>query len=99
MRRLLVVLVVASLLLPASTAVAQETVTLTVSVTNQSGDAVGDATLNATWDGGSTERTTAGNGKAFVDVPAGTEVEITIDHPDYVRNRPVTVTANSDTSP
>lgn len=92
MRRLLVVLVVLSLL-PWSAAGTAETVTLTVSVENQSGDAVAGATLNASWDGGSTERTTAGNGKAFVDVPAGTEVTVSVDHPDYVRNRPVTVTA------
>lgn len=95
MRRLLVVLVVASLLLPAS-AVAQDTATLTVSVTNQAGDPVGDATLTASWDGGSTVRTTAGNGKAFVDVPADTTVTVSVDHPDYVRNRPVTVTAGED---
>lgn len=94
MRRLLVILVVLTLL-PWSAAAA-DTVTLTVSVTNQAGDPVSGATLTASWDGGSTERTTAGNGKAFVDVPADTEVTVSVEHPDYVRNQPVTVNASSD---
>lgn len=48
-------------------------------------------TLTATWDGGSTTRTTASNGKAFVDVPDGADVEIGVDHDDYVRNFPAIV--------
>jgi len=66
----------------------QDTVTLTVTVVTDDGDRVGDAELNATWDGGSTTATTASNGKAFVDVPGGADVSIHVTHPDYVRNRP-----------
>jgi len=66
-------------------------VTLTVSVVDQGGNPVGDVTLHATWSNGSTERTTASNGKAFVDVPKGADVSITVSHPDYVRNSPYTL--------
>jgi len=68
-----------------------ETVTLTVAVRTQAGSPVGDADLDATWDGGSTRATTAGNGKAFVDVPAGAEVTISVSHPRYVRTSPYVV--------
>lgn len=66
-------------------------VTLTVAVTNQSGDPVSGADLTATWDGGSATAETRANGKAFVDVPEGADVEIEVDHPVYVRNHPVVV--------
>lgn len=88
------VLLVASAGLGAAAGVASaqsESVTLTVSVTTQDGTAVGGATLNTTWDGGSATQTTASNGKAFIDVPAGADVSIAVSHPDYVRNSPVTV--------
>lgn len=75
----------------AGAATTQDTVTLTVSVETADGDAVGNADLNATWDGGSAQETTASNGKAFVDVPAGATVTIEVDHPDYVRNEPYVV--------
>ncbi|MFB6096328.1 MAG: carboxypeptidase-like regulatory domain-containing protein [Haloferacaceae archaeon] len=81
-------LLVLSLLAPAG-AVAAETgdpVTLTISVVDQSGAPVGDAELTATWENGSTTETTASNGKAFVDVPKDATVEITISHPEYIRN-------------
>lgn len=70
---------------------AQDSVTLTVSVETTAGDAVGNADLIVTWENGSTEETTASNGKAFVDVPAGANVSIEVDHPDYVRNEPYVV--------
>jgi hypothetical protein len=70
---------------------AQETVTLTVSVETAAGDGVGNADLTASWEDGSTEATTASNGKAFVDVPAGADVTIEVDHEDYVRNDPYVV--------
>jgi hypothetical protein len=73
-----------------------DTVTLTVSVTDRAGDPVGDASVIATWTGDDARRTTAGNGKAFIDVPAGREVILTVDHPDYVRNSPRNVTRRSD---
>lgn len=99
MRRLsvltfVVLLVLASGVAPFATAGAttqQEQVTLTVSVVNQSGDGVGGATINATWDGGTTTAETASNGRAFVDVPSGADVELTIKDDRYVRNFPVVV--------
>ncbi|MFB6081239.1 MAG: carboxypeptidase-like regulatory domain-containing protein [Halanaeroarchaeum sp.] len=75
---------------------AQTTVTLTVSVTTPSGQSVGGATLTATWDGGTTTERTASNGKAFVDVPEGADVDIAVDHPEYVRNAPYHVTEASE---
>lgn len=68
------------------------TVTLTVSVQTPDGDPVADAELTATWEGGSATRTTASNGKAFIDVPSGADVTIEVDHPDYVRNSPFQLT-------
>ncbi|MFC7142084.1 PGF-CTERM sorting domain-containing protein [Halosimplex aquaticum] len=69
-----------------------ETVTLTVTVVDQGGNPLSDARLSATWDGGGpVNRTTAGNGKAFIDVAEGADVTIRIDHPHYVRNHPYVV--------
>ncbi|MFW5937765.1 MAG: carboxypeptidase regulatory-like domain-containing protein [Halanaeroarchaeum sp.] len=89
---LLSLLVVGSVLAGApGVASAQSEVTLTVSVSTTDGDAVGGATLAATWDDGSTEETTASNGKAFVDVPEGANVSIAVSHANYTRNGPVEV--------
>jgi hypothetical protein len=87
----LVVLLVLGSLVPAGAAAQEEQVTLTVSVVNQDGTAVGGATIEATWSDGSTTATSASNGKAFVDVPKGAFVSLQIDHDTYVRNVPVTV--------
>jgi PGF-CTERM protein len=73
------------------TAQGEETTTLTVAIVDTDDEPVGDATLDVTWDGGSTTATTAGNGKAFVDVPAGAEVRIAVTHPRYVRADPYVV--------
>jgi len=67
-------------------------VTLTVTVVDEGGNPLGDARLSATWDGGGpVNQTTAGNGKAFVDVPEGEDVTISVDHTHYVRNNPFVV--------
>jgi hypothetical protein len=67
-------------------------VTLTVTVVDEGGNPLSDAELSATWDGGGpVNRTTAGNGKAFVDVAEGADVTVRVDHPNYVRNRPYVV--------
>ncbi len=71
-------------------------VTLTVTVETAAGAPVSDAELTASWDGGSTTATTASNGKAFVDVPEGANVTIEVDHPNYVRNSPYTLTNASE---
>jgi hypothetical protein len=71
-------------------------VTLTVSVVDQEGDAVGSATVEATWETdagetGNASGTTASNGKVFIDVPAGASIELDVDDDTYVRNRPLEV--------
>ena len=91
-RAFLCALLVALSAVAAGPAAAQEDlVTLTVTVETPAGDPVRGATLTATWDDSSISRTTAANGKAFVDVPDGADVEIRVDHDDYVRNFPLTV--------
>lgn len=64
---------------------------MTVTVEDQSGDSVTNATVTASWDGGETAVRTAANGKAFVDVPEDARVELRVDHPRYVRNEPYVV--------
>lgn len=89
---LLVLVVVTGSAATAGVAVAQQDmVTLTVTVVTEDGERVGEADLNATWDGGSNTAKTVSNGKAFIDVPRGADVSIHVDHPDYVRNRPKSV--------
>lgn len=66
-------------------------VTLTVAVTDGFNNPISDATVDAEWDGGSTSRKTASNGKVFLDVPDGADVTITVTHRAYVRNNPVVV--------
>lgn len=69
----------------------QEQVTLTVAVISQGGAQIGGATITATWDGGESTATTASNGRAFVDVPRGADVEIAVSSDRFVRNFPATV--------
>jgi PGF-CTERM protein len=76
---------------PVGAATTGSQVTLTVSVVDQGDVAVGDAEITASWDGGETTQTTASNGRAFVDVPAGEDVTVEVEHEDYVRNEPVVV--------
>lgn len=96
---LLSVVLALSLVTTAGVTVAQsdgETVTVTVAVTDRAGNPISNADLDVTWDGGSTTATTAGNGKAFVDVPAGAEVTIRVTHPRYVRNSPYIISSASE---
>jgi hypothetical protein len=76
---------------PAHVSAQEGVVTLTVTVQTPNGSALSGANITATWDGGSAEAETAGNGKAFVDVPEGATVELDASHPDYVRNFPLVV--------
>lgn len=69
----------------------EELVTLTVTVETEGGDSVAGVELTATWDGGSETVTTRASGQALVDVPAGADVEIAVDHDEYVRNTPYLV--------
>jgi PGF-CTERM protein len=73
---------------PAAAADQSADATLTVSVVTESGAGVGGATINATWDGGQTVVETAGNGKAFVDVPEGADVSLSVESDEYIRNLP-----------
>ena len=65
--------------------------TLTVSVVDDSGSTVAGAELTAEWSDGSTTEVTASNGKAFVDVPEGENVTLSVEHDDFVRNHPVEI--------
>lgn len=90
---LTVALALASVVGVTGTAVAQsgETVTVTVAVRDSAGNPISDADITAEWDGGSTTAATAGNGKAFIDVPEGTEVSVEVEHSRYVRTTPYTI--------
>lgn len=91
-RLLLLVSVVGWLCIaPAGAATAGSQVTLTVSVVDQGDVAVGGADITASWDGGEATATTASNGRAFVDVPAGADVTVDVEHEDFVRNEPIEV--------
>lgn len=70
---------------------ASELVTLTIVLQTPSGDPIGQAQVNVTYEGGSNQTRSFSNGKALVDVPRGADVTIHIDHPKYIRNHPVTV--------
>jgi hypothetical protein len=88
---LLVLSLVAGATAGVTVAQSGETVTVTVAVRDRAGNAISNADLDVEWDGGSATATTAANGKAFVDVPAGAEVTIRVTHPRYVRNNPYVI--------
>lgn len=75
----------------ADVADAQAPVTITVTVTDDFNNAIRGATVTATWDGGSDSADTASNGKAFLDVPEGADVNLTVTHHAYTLNNPVVV--------
>jgi hypothetical protein len=96
LRVLLVVGVVAAAALtgasgPATAQSDEEMVTLTVEVVLSSNERLGDVTLVAEWDGGESTATTASNGMAFIDVPRGANVDITVESDEYIRNRPYNI--------
>lgn len=66
-------------------------VALEIVVETPDGDPVDEATVTATWDGGSDSGETSSNGRVFIDVPEGEDVSIEIEHEEYVRNRPYEV--------
>lgn len=81
---------------PVGAASADSEVTLTVSVEDQGGVAIGGADVEATWDGGATTARTASNGQALIDVPEGADVTLAVEHEDFVRNHPVEVQSASE---
>lgn len=74
----------------------QEIVTVTVAVETPEGEPIRNVNVTASWTGGTASERTAANGQALVDVPAGADVTITTDHPEYIRNDQVTVSDASD---
>ena len=89
----LVMLVGVVATLPAAVSAQQDQVTVTATIVDQDGDAVGSGVdVMASWDGGSVNGTTASNGQVLLDVPRGANVSIQIDDDRYVRNIPYTVT-------
>lgn len=96
-RLLFVVVVVGWLLAVPVGGATQPQETLTVSVVDGDGEAVGNADVVATWEGGERTVTTASNGRAFVDVPAGADVSLDVEHEEFVRNDPVTIEDASET--
>jgi 5-hydroxyisourate hydrolase-like protein (transthyretin family) len=98
----LAALVVAALVVvpaaaPIATAQSGETATITVLVTTERETPIPNATVIATWDGGETQGTTAGNGRVFIDVPRGATVSFDVDHSAYTRNNPLRRTIGPDT--
>ncbi len=87
-------LLVVSVLAPAAIggATAQDdTVTVTVAIVDSNGDPIGNTDVSVIWNGGEggpINTTTASNGKAFVDVPQGADIEVEIQDEEYVRNSP-----------
>lgn len=91
----MVSLVLAVAMVPAATAgVAAQTeqVTLTLEVVTETGDTVGGAELDVSWDGGSETVTTRANGQALVDVPKGSNPTVSVSHDVYMRNFPYQIT-------
>lgn len=86
-----VALGVCLLLLAATGSAVADDITVDVTVVDQEGDPVGGVELTITADGDSQTVTTTGSGAALFDVPAGADVNITVDHPEYVRNVPYTI--------
>lgn len=84
----LVTVVLVSLVALGTPVAGQESATLTVTVVSASDTPIGGATIEATWEGGERTVTTAGNGKAFVDVPRGVDVNLSVESEDFVRNTP-----------
>lgn len=95
------VVVIASMVGPATVGgvagATQEQTTLTVQVVDGNDNPLSEATVEATWDGGSATETTKSNGMALVDVPASQSVELDVDHANYVRNFPHVVDNPSET--
>ena len=96
MKRLGAFVVVAALIVSLGigtlgTVSAQEQTTMTVSVTDGNGDPISDAEVTASWGDGEGTDTTRANGNALIDVPTGADIEVSVEHPDYVQNIPKTV--------
>lgn len=85
-------LLVVSVLAPAAVGgvTAQEdSVVVTVSIVDSDGESVGSGVnFTVSWDGGSTDATTLSNGKEYIEVPNGSNIDVEITDEEYVRNFP-----------
>ena len=89
---LVTTLLVISVLAPAAVggvAAQEDQVVATVSLVDSNGDSVGSGVnFTVSWDGGSTNATTLSNGKEYIEVPNGSDIEVQVDDNEYIRNRP-----------
>lgn len=90
-------LVLAPAAAPLAAAQSGDRVTITAVVVTERETPIPGATVIATWDGGETRGTTAGNGRVFLDVPRGATVSFDVDHSEYARNDPLRRTIGPDT--
>ena len=92
-RRLQLVVVVLIILAAVPPVAAQESnlTTITVEVIDEEREPIQGVTVIAEWGADSVSADTASNGMVLVDVPRGEQIEITINHPDYVRNFPYVI--------
>lgn len=67
---------------------ANDSITLDITVVDQDGEPVGNAELTVAWDDETRTVTTTSSGVAIVEVAEGADVEIDLEHPDYIRNHP-----------
>ncbi|MEF8821188.1 MAG: SpaA isopeptide-forming pilin-related protein [Halovenus sp.] len=86
-----VVLVVGLTIGAVGTVSAQQQTTMTVSVTDGDGNPISDAEVTASWGDGDGTATTRSNGNALIDVPTDADIEVSVEHPEYVQNIPKTV--------
>jgi hypothetical protein len=92
---LLVCSVVAVPLL-ASPVAAQSDDGFRVVVTDDTGEELADATVNASWGGTRESKTTTSNGTVVFDVPRGETVFLTVTHPDFASDEQQVVSDLSD---
>lgn len=92
-RRLQLVVAVLILFAAVSPVAAQENnlTTITIEVVDDERDSVQGVTVTAEWGANSVSADTASNGMVLLDVPRDERIEITIEHPDYVRNFPYVI--------
>ena len=70
----------------------QDQVTISVTLVDRNGQAVGGGVdVTATWDGSSDNATTVSNGQVLFDVPQGVDVSIQVNDDRYARNVPYTI--------
>ncbi|MFC5365444.1 carboxypeptidase-like regulatory domain-containing protein [Salinirubrum litoreum] len=68
----------------------------TVVVTDDTGERLADATVNASWGGERDSKTTTSNGTVVFDVPRGETVFLTVTHPDFASDEQRVVSDTGD---